>query len=218
MKRRMSGIVKEESGFSTLQNIMIAVIAVILVSVGGYVFYGYIRASYQVKENNTAQKVYDAAENYLESQEQMGLLEDFNRKASHFGGVIGMKQQQEIWKSQYKGTDFEAVFTDYQERYREVPVRFLMLESQKAATEDRKENPILEMLEYEVLDENIKNHTFLIEYNGNTGEVFAVLYSEKVDTFTYEGDSQEKENVILRDATSLNRKWQGFCGKNLEDL
>ena len=58
----------------------------------------------------------------------------------------------------------------------------------------------------------------MVEYNGNTGEVLAVFYSEKIDRFTYEGETTEQSNVLLRDEESLKEKWQGYCGIDLEDL
>ena len=129
-----------------------------------------------------------------------------------------MEQQEEILRSLYEGDDFDTFFAGYREKYRNVPIYYISLESKEAAGEDRDGNPILSMLTYEIADENVADNAFLVEYNGNTGEVLAVFYSEKVDRFTYEGETTEQSNVLLRDEESLKEKWQGYCGIDLEDV
>lgn len=221
MVKLMGGFRKkltEASGFTRLQQLMIALLVIILVLVGSYAFSGYKRSAYHVKVQNTAQKTYDAAADYFENIAQSGGLVDFSSTNYHYGGLVTMEMQEQILRSLYPGDDFEAYFAGYREKYRNVPIYYLSLESKDVAGEDREGNPILSMLAYEIADENIADNAFLVEYNGNTGEVLAVFYSEKIDRFTYEGETTEQSNVLLRDEESLNEKWQGYCGIDLEDL
>lgn len=211
-------ILIDNKGFSKIQNVMILCIVIVLVTVGGYAFYGYIRSSYQVKAVNTARKLYEGAEDYLYELKREGKLEDFNLKASYFGGPVSMDKQKEILRSIYEGKDFDSFFSEYEEYYQDIPIRYIVLESKDIKSDDREENPVLEMIEYTILDEKIKGHTFLIEYNGNSGAVTAALYSEKTDCFTYESDVKSKDNALLRDLKSLKGKWQGYYGINAEEL
>lgn len=217
MKYQGTNVLFNKNGFTRLQNVMIGLLAVILISVGIYAFLGYNRSSYQVKANDTAGEVYSAAEKYFGRLKSRGKLEDFNIKASHFGGTVNMKQQERILRSQYKGSDFGGFFETYQEKYQDVPIYYIVLEGQDVGGENREENPLLDMFEYQVLDDNIIKNTFLIEYNGNTGQVLNIIYSEKASAFTYEGSEEAVDNVILRDSKSLNRKWQGYYGVDLEE-
>lgn len=218
MKYQRTNVFLSKRGFTRLQNVMIGLLAVILVSVGIYAFLGYNRSSYQVKANDTAGEVYSAAEKYFSILKSRGRLEDFNIKASHFGGTVNMGQQERILRSRYKGSDFEGFWEAYKEKYQDVPIYYIVLEGQDAEKGSREENPLLDMFEYQVLDDNIIKNTFLIEYNGNTGQVLNVIYSEKTSAFTYEGSEETVNNVILRDSKSLNRKWQGYYGMDLEEL
>lgn len=221
MVKLMGGFRKkltEASGFTRLQQIMIAILVIVLVLVGSYAFSGYRRSAYHVKVQNTAQRTFDAAEAYFENLVYGGNLLDFSSTNYHYGGVVTMEQQEEILRSLYEGDDFDTFFAGYREKYRNVPIYYISLESKEAAGEDRDGNPILSMLTYEIADENVEDKAFLVEYNGNTGEVLAVFYSEKIDRFTYEGETTEQSNVLLRDEESLKEKWQGYCGIDLEDL
>lgn len=218
MKRTTAVRLKEQAGFTRLQNLMILVLAVILVSVGAYSFLGYQKSAYQVKADRTAERVFDIAEKYIRIEAASGRLEDLNIRAAKTGGVVSMDLQKESLKSRYTGRDFEGFIEEYQKNYRNVPVYYILMESEASGGENRSDNPVLDMFAYQMLDENITKHTFLIEYNGNTGEVLSVLYSEKADTFTYDGDREDKINTVVRDSESLNDKWQGYCGIDLEDL
>lgn len=208
----------ERAGFTRLQHIMILVLVLILAVICTYAFTGYRKSAYQVKADRTAEKVFDIAEKYIRIETSAGRLEDFNNKAASFGGIVPMDTQEEILKGLYSGNDFEKFFAKYKDSYKNVPVYYITMESKSAAGESREENPILDMFEYQMVDENIAKHTFLIEYNGNTGRVMSVIYSEKADTFTYDGNREDKSNVMVRDAKSMNAKWQGYCGVDLEEL
>lgn len=218
MKKKLRHILHNNSGFSALQNIMIAVIVIILIAVAGYAFYGYIQSSYQVKAENTARKIYGAAKDYLLDKEAGGALEEFNQSARKYGGPVDLDNEKSILKSIYDGKDFDSFFETFKYNYRDVPIRYLLLESASVEQEDRELNPILEMLEYSIPDDNIKKHSILIEYNGNTGAVLAVLYSEKIDSFTYIGETDQRANALLRDEKSLEQKWQGYYGIDPEEL
>lgn len=210
--------ITETTGFTSLQKLMIMMLVIVLALVGSYAFSGYKRSAYHVKVQNTVQRAYDAAADYMENVAGNDRLLDFSSTNYHYGGIVTMEQQEEILRSLYEGEDFEAFFEEYREKYRNVPIYYICLESKEAAEEDRGENPILSMLAYDIADENVTDNAFLVEYNGNTGEVLAVFYSEKIDKFTYEGDNTEQSNVLLRDEESLDEKWQGYCGIDLEDL
>lgn len=197
---------------------MIAIIVLILVGVGGYVFYGYIQSSYQVKSTNTARKIYDAAESYLSDAKAAETLEEVNKSSRKYGGSVSLDKEKAILSSLHEVPGFDSFYDVFKKNYRDVPIRYLLLPAADKEDEEREENPILTMLEYAIPDENIKKHTILIEYNGNTGEVLGVLYSEKTETFTYEGDTSEKGNALLRDEKSLEKKWQGYFGMDLEEL
>lgn len=209
---------KWNAGFTRLQQMMILVLAFVLVTVGAYAFTGYRRAAYQVKADRTAERVFDMAQKYIASEKASGRLEVLNQKAEKFGGLTPMDDQLESMESRYSGSDPEGFLEQYRKKYKRVPVYHICLEGEAAGAQDREENPILDMFAYQMVDENITKHTFLIEYNGNTGEVLSVFYSEKTDSFTYDGNREEKSNVILRDRESLNTKWQGYCGVDLEDM
>ena len=208
-------LLRSTAGFSKIQNIMLLVIFLTLAGVGSYAFYGYYCAAYSVKAGNVAQKVYEASADYLEDKAQTGSLTEFNEAARSFGGLVSEEYQKQILQSLYEGRDFDTFFKEYQKKYEKVPVRYMILQG---SAEERENNPILDILDIYVPDQDIKEHTFLIEYNGNTGEVLGVLYSKKTESFTYKGEQTEKSNVILRDAKSLKQKWQGYYGIALEEL
>lgn len=214
----VSDKLKQQFGFTRLQQLMILVFALVLITVCAYAFNGYRKSAYQIKANRTAEKVFDIAEKYIRLEVDAGRLADFNAEAVTYGGVVTMDAQEEILRGLYEGRDFDAFFEKYRENYRNVPVYYIAMESSSAAGAEREENPILDMFEYQMVDDNIKKHTFWIEYNGNTGRVMAVIYSEKADVFTCDGDREDKSNVMLRDAQSMNKKWQGYCGVDLEEL
>lgn len=218
MTGRIKEILHSRSGFTRMQNLMIFVLLAVIVLVGSYAFTGYCRASYAVKADHTAERAYGIAKAYLSDMKSAGKLEDFNVKALKYGGVLSLEQQEASLESRYEGSDYETFIEKYRKKYKNVPVCYLLLESEKASGEERSSNPILTMFEYQMVDENITKHTFLIEYNGNTGEVLSVFYSEKADTFTYEGDREDRKNVVLRDRESLKQKWQGYYGVDLEEL
>lgn len=209
---------RQQSGFTRLQQLMILVLALVLITVCAYAFNGYRKSAYQVKADRTAEKVFDIAEKYIRIEVDAGRLEEFNTKAVTHGGVVTMDIQEEILRGLYAGSDFDSFFEKYREKYKNVPVYYITMESSSVAGEEREENPILDMFEYQMVDDNIKKHSFWIEYNGNTGRVMAVIYSEKADRFTYDGDREDKSNVIDRDTDSMNEKWQGYCGVDLEEL
>lgn len=215
---RLRDRLRQQSGFTRLQQLMILVFALVLITVCAYAFNGYRKSAYQVKADRTAQKVFDIAEKYIRIEVDAGRLEEFNTDAVKYGGVVTMDEQEEILRGLYTGSDFDSFFEKYREKYKNVPVYYITMESSSVAEEEREENPIMDMFEYQMVDDNIKKHTFWIEYNGNTGRVMAVIYSEKTDRFTRDGDREDKSNVMVRDADSMNEKWQGYCGVDLEEL
>lgn len=218
MTARIKAVLHNRSGFTRMQNLMIFVLLAVIVLVGSYAFTGYRRASYTVKADHTAERAYGIAKAYLAELETIGKLEEFNRKALKYGGLVSLEQQEAWLESCYEGSDYEAFIEKYRKKYKNVPICYILLESEKASGENRDGNPILNMFEYQMVDENITKHTFLIEYNGNTGQVLSVFYSEKADTFTYEGDREDRKNVVLRDKESLSHKWQGYYGVDLEEF
>lgn len=217
-KHRLQEKLRLQSGFTRLQQLMILVFALVLITVCAYAFNGYRKSAYQIKANRTAEKVFDIAEKYIRLEVDAGRLAEFNADAVKYGGVVTMDEQEEILRGLYDGSDFDTFFEQYRANYKNVPVYYITMESSSAAGEERDENPILDMFEYQMVDDNIKKHTFWIEYNGNTGRLMAVIYSEKADYFTCDGDREDKSNVMVRDAQSMNKKWQGYCGVDLEEL
>lgn len=215
---RLRKRLRQQSGFTRLQQLMILVLALVLITVCAYAFNGYRKSAYQIKADRTAEKVFDIAEKYIRLEVDAGRLEEFNTDAVKYGGVVTMDEQEEILRGLYTGSDFDSFYEKYRENYKNVPIYYITMESSSAAVEGREENPILDMFEYQMVDDNIKKHTFWIEYNGNTGRVMAVIYSEKTDSFTRDGDREDKSNVMARDAQSMNKKWQGYCGVDLEEL
>ena len=215
--KRVRNLLKDNQGLTKLQYVMIAVLVVILVSVGYYAYVGYTQSSYKVKADDTAETVYDLAEKFFRFKKSAGNLDTFNEWAVRYGGEISLENQKKIMEQMYTGTDFESFFARYEKRHGDEPVYYLLLKSKDAGEENREEHPMFSIFENYLVNENITDHTFLIEYNGVTGEVLSVFYTEKADFLTYEGDETEKENVLLRDKESLNEKWQGYCGAELED-
>lgn len=206
-------ILRNTGGLIAIQRIMLFVCAAVTVSVCAFAFRGYVLSMYQVKANETARKVRDAAAEYLALQERMGLLQEFNIKATYFGRAVGAEGREALFRSVYDEADLEAVL----KRYKNVEFRYILLEAETAGRDNRADNPLFQMLENAVLDGNTRKHTFLIEYNTHTGEVLSAFYSEKADSFTYEGGQEEKENIIARDADSLKRKWQGYYAVDLKE-
>ncbi|MGL5260366.1 MAG: hypothetical protein ACRC7V_09685 [Lachnospiraceae bacterium] len=217
MKKEARDLLQNNKGFSAIQNIKMIVFLSVLVCVAIIAFYGYIATAYDIKVNDTAKAVFESASSYMEKLGKSERLVEFNRIASHFGGIVSEEQQKEILASLYTGTDFEEYYSNYKKKYKNTKIRYIKLDSIEIEHENRKDNPIFDFFEYTVLDENILDNTFLIEYNGSTGEVLSVLYSEKTETFSYVGDTTQKSNVILRNEESLKNKWQGYSGKNLEE-
>lgn len=218
MNRGLQQKLKEQAGFTRLQQLMILVLAAVLVTVGSYTFTGYRRAAYQVKADRTAERFFDMAEKYIAIEKSSGRLQEWNERAAAYGGQVSMDDQLECIASRYQGADREQFLETYRKKYRRVPVYYICLESEAVGEGKREKNPILDIFAYQMVDENITKHTFLVEYNGNTGEVLSVLYSEKTDSFTYDGNREDKSNVMLRDKDSLNQKWQGYCGVDLEEM
>lgn len=210
--------VSGRDGFTRLQQLMIFVLVLVLATVGIYSFMGYRRAAYQVKADRMAAKTFDIAQEYIKLEFAAGRRENFNTIAAHYGGVVRMEQQIESLKSRYRGSDEEIFLADYQKKYQNTPVYYIKMEGIGSAGEEREDNPLLKMFEYQLVDENITRQTFLVEYNGNTGQVLSVFYSERAENFTYDGKRESENNVILRDEKSLNQKWQGYCGVELEEL
>lgn len=209
---------KPNAGFTRLQQLMIVVLAAVLVTVGLYSFKGYRRAAYQVKADRMAEKTFDIAQEYIDIEFSSGRREAFNTEAAHFGGIVTMEEQEAILKSRYEGSGEEEFLMEYKRRYHNIPVYYIKMENIDGDKGERSDNPILDMFEYQLVDENVTKQTFLVEYNGNTGRVLSVLYSERAADFTYDGAQESEENVILRDKKSLNEKWQGYCGVDLEEL
>ncbi|MGN0142430.1 MAG: hypothetical protein ACI4AD_09380 [Roseburia sp.] len=207
-----------QAGFTRLQNVMIVVIAAVLILVASYAFLGYRQSAYLVKANRTAARAFDATENYIRDVKASGGLTEFNYRAARYGGVVPADVQDAILESCYEGQDFAGFLADFHRTYESVPFYYMVLDGADRKNGNREGNPLLDIFENQLLDENTTAHTFLIIYNGNSGEVLSVLYSQKADTLTFEGELDDKTNAILRDEESLKQKWQGYCGADLEEM
>lgn len=192
---------REQSAFTRLQQLMTAILLMVILFIGSYAFIGYRKAAYQLKADTVAQKVYGSAESYMHKAAEENRLDELNGQALKFGGKLTKTQKKQLYPKQNKTT----------------PIYYICMESEQTA-KNRKKNPIQEILNYQIEDQNVRKHTFLIEYNGNTGEILSAFYSEKVDFFTYQGKKEAKENVIIRDRAALNKKWQGYCTKGAEEI
>lgn len=171
-----------------------------------------------VKADRVAQKAYEGISEYMERQVIAGTIDELNTRAKHFGKALSMDLQEKILRLNYTESNIEDYVARYRKLYREGNIRYLLLESAENATETRMDNPLFEMLSYTITDDNVLEHSFLVEYNSVTGEVMAVFYSSEIDAFTYEGDVSNADNVLMRSKELLTQKRQGYFGVRLNEI
>ena len=203
---------KEKKGFTLMEMMLVVAITAIL---GGLVtagIYGYMTTAYMTRANDTAKTVFFASQNYITEQKQLGKLEEFNRTAESYGEALSPEELKEIFLAGDSSFDFAA----YQEKYGTSTVRYLKLDAGEGNTEST--NPIYTVVKNYLNDTDLLEHTFLVEYDTRTGVVRSVFYTEKADRFTYEGDRQGKDNVVLRDTDTLRKKRQGYYGVDSTSL
>lgn len=211
-------MLKDSRGSVSMRTVVFTAVLLILTAVCVLAFLGYVESSYMVKADRTAQKAYEAASEYLAKLKQNGTLDEFNVKAKHFGKALSMDLQEKILRENYKENDVDEYAARYRKKYREGDVRYLFLEGEQSASENRSDNPLLAMFEYAILDDNLLQDTFLVEYNSKTGKVLAVFYSGESDLLNYEGNTDQLNNVILRTKETLKQKKQGYCGVSLHEI
>lgn len=209
---------KKNSGFVSFRTLVFTVVIVILIVVCVFLFTGYVQTSYQIKADSTAQKVFDAAQDYLDRVKGAGKLQEFNRKAKHFGKAISMELQEEILLQNMKGQDSQKKLERFKEKFQEGDIRYLVLESEEAASDNREDNPLFDIFDKQITDENVWKDTFLLEYDSVTGKVLTVFYSREADKLKYEGEKTNRENVVLRQKELLKQKKQGYYGVNWNEL
>lgn len=197
---------REKRGFTLMEMMLVVAITAVL---GGLItagIYGYLTTAYMTRVNDTAKTVFFAAQTYLTEQKQLGKLEKWNQTAEGYGELLTEDELKEILLANDSSLDFAA----YRDKYGTNTVRYLKLDAGQGMSES--DNPIYTVVKNYLNDDDLLEHTFLMEYDARTGVVRSVFYTEKADSFSYEGDRQDKANVVLRDAESLREKRQGYYG------
>lgn len=206
MRSRLGRKLQEEGGFTLIEMMIVVGVTAILGCLVTAGVYGYMTSAYMNRVNETARTVFLATQNYLTEQKQLGRLEEFNRTAQGFGGEVEEEKLREILLTNDADFDFEA----FQDKYSTTTTRYILLEKGDGTTAS--DNPVYTVVKNYINDDMLLENTFLIEYDTRSGVVRSVFYSEKTDSFTYEGNHAEKANVILRSSDSLRKKRQGYYG------
>lgn len=222
MSKKFRAKLRERRGFTLAEMVIVLAITAILTGVLSVGIYGYLTTAYMTRVNDTAKTVFFAAQNYLMEQKQLGRLEDFNQQANAAGARTVARNpenpassEETIREIMLQNGMSEADFATYQTKYAFDQISYITLNPNTA---DVEHNPLYEIVKSYVNDEDLLDHTFLMEYDTETGVVRAVFYTEKEDTLTYDGDYLDRRNVVLRDAESLRDKRQGYYGVELTNL
>lgn len=213
MSKKFRAKLRERRGFTLAEMVIVLAITTILAGILSVGIYGYLTTAYMTRVNDTAKTVFFAAQNYLMEQKQLGRLDDFNQQAEQSGAHA--ISEDDIKAIMLQNGMSEADFATYQTKYDFEQISYVTLDPNTADVEN---NPIYEIVKSYVNDEDLLDHTFLMEYDTETGVVRAVFYTEKEDMLTYDGDYLDRKNVVLRDAESLRDKRQGYYGVELTNL
>ena len=212
MSHKFRKCIKGKDGFTLTEMIIVVAIIGILTGLVTVGIMGYMKTAYMNRVNETAKTVFLATQNYLTEEKQMGKLESFNRTAESYGGEVSKDTLEKIFTT----NDESFSFSDYEQKYGTENIRYILLKEGDGNT--KSDNPIYTIVKEYLQDEEVLSHTFLIEYDTKSGVVRSVFYTEKADTFTYDGNMDSKENVIKRDSKSLKDKRQGYYGVNTTSL
>lgn len=222
MSKKLRAKLRERRGFTLVEMVIVVAITAILAGILTVGIYGYMTTAYMTRVSDTAKTVFFAAQNYLVEQKELGRLEDFNRQAELAGArTVAMNSEdsasseETIKEIMLQNGMSEADFETYKTNYNFAQIKYLTLDPN---SENVESNPLYEIIKTYVNDADLLDHTFLMEYDTETGVVRAVFYTEKADTLTYGGDHLDKTNVILRDSQSLREKRQGYYGVELTNL
>lgn len=207
-----------KQGYIRMSTVAMSIAVLALAAVCVFIFLGYTRTSYMVKADSTAEKVYHAAQDYISAEKEYGRLDEFNEQAKRSGKALSMELQQRILKANYTGDDVDEKIKEYVRKYKEGEIRYLVVESEAAASDNRGSNLIFQLFKNQITDEKLWKDTYLIEYDSKRGEVLSVFYSRKTDKFRYDGETKDKSNVIDRSEKLLKEKQQGYFGVSLDEI
>ncbi|MGL5260367.1 MAG: beta strand repeat-containing protein, partial [Lachnospiraceae bacterium] len=212
MGRTMIKRLKESKGFTLIEMIITITIITILSGLVIAGITGYVTTAYMNRVNETAKTVFFATQNYLTREKQLGNLSEVNDIAKSYGSEISEATLEQIFKAQDPNFDFNA----YKEKYSTSSIRYILLNKGQGTMESS--NPIYTIVNTYIEDKELLENTFLIEYDSKSGVVRSVFYTEKANTFTYDGDQTTRENIMLRDSKSLRSKRQGYYGVDTTSL
>jgi len=211
-------------GFTVIELIIVLAIMAILMFLVSVGLEGYTEAADRIERNEVAESSYYALQSYLAVAKRQGELEEFtesvkNYNQSQFGDNLVLREDENriIIESNYEGSDFASYYTsDYLVQHEESEIICMKLDAGEGVV--RKSNPLYTILFAALKDEDVMKHSFMVEYDSSSGIVRSVIYSKHVDSLEYhfaEAEETRIENiadVIERNAVSLDKKRQGYCG------
>lgn len=233
MKKKIRGILNKKSGFTLVEMIMVISVIAVLSTITFVGIYGYMKSAYSLKANQTAKTVFYAAQNYLVDQKQKGALDEFNKQAEKedAGGEIEFDTVVKMLEANGKNEDDINEFKTNHEsgsKFRYIYINDVKSGNAAVAQREQEDNKednynvlYTEILEPYIKDQDVTDHSFLIEYDSTTGVVMSVFYSEKIDGFVTgskdlydisEEKIKNRDNVIKRGKEALSDKWQGYYG------
>ncbi|MCI6464030.1 MAG: hypothetical protein MSA90_00990 [Faecalicatena sp.] len=223
-----------KKGFTTVELVVVTII--ILILSGGIILslVSWYRNAQFRKQNEYAQTIFSAVQNRLTEYSYSGTLEELEDLLEENGAksidseladkkIIGDDgtpyDMDQIWyesegksaqnKSKYQGTIYSLIGTpkDYQ-AYKSDNYTG-MTEEKETLTE-----ALYEMLETYLYDTSIlSDGVVCVEFSASDGQVFAALYSDKQENFTY-GTPEDDKTINICDRTRSKRKKEmlGYYG------
>lgn len=149
---------KYQKGFTLVEVIVTCVILAILLAAGVGAIVKYRHLSMYKQNNEYAKTIFAASQSALSYYKAGGQLEELAEEVdSNRVTAAGVKNPDQL--------------------------RYLLLERNESSRED---NRLYQLLKDYVYDENIFQASIRVEFNPETGAVYAVCYSDRTDTFTDE--------------------------------
>lgn len=215
-----------KKGFTTVELVVVTII--ILILSGGIILslVSWYRNAQFRKQNEYAQTIFSAVQNRLTEYSYSGTLEELEDLLEENGAknidqelkdkkILGndgkpydldqvwyeSQGKSELEQAKYQGTIYSLIGTpkDYQ-AYQTGDFEGMTKEEEALTT------ALYEMLETYLYDTSIlSDGVVCVEFSASDGQVFAALYSEKQDDFTY-GTPKEDKTINICDRTRSRRK------------
>lgn len=227
-KLRLSNFINRrndrDDGFTMLEMVIVLAIMAILMLLVSVGLEGYNNAADRIERNEVAESSYYAVQSYLAMAKRQGELEEFTNSVkiynlSTYGDemVLTNAQNKMVIESNYDGSDFDNYFAnDYEVQHQNS--EFVCMRLDAGDADIREANPLYTILFAALKDQDVMEHSFLVEFDSNSGIVRSVFYSKDTVSLDYhflqeESSRQENESdVIDRNTASLDKKRQGYCG------